>query len=106
VRALHPPAKRLPGRQSRPKEFQALARTGIGPKLFTQTFGVIANQMVGGIQNMTVRAVVLLKLNQVANAKLALKIGHIAHIRAPKAINRLVVITNGKNGHTFARQQF
>ena len=57
----------------------------------------MADQCIGRVQYMAVAAVVLLQLDLVLDRKFAHKVGHIAHARAPKGVNALVVIAHGQH---------
>ena len=57
----------------------------------------MSDQLIGGIENMTERAVILLKFNEVANLKVSLKISHIANVRTSEGVNRLVIIAHSKH---------
>ena len=74
-----------------------LALALIGAQVFPQPLLVVRNQSVGSVQNGAGAAVVLLELDLVTNLVVAHKVSHIAHPRAPKCINALVVIPDRKN---------
>ena len=60
--------------------------------------------MVGAVQNIAEAAVVLLELDLVLHRILAHKVSHIAHARATKSVNALVVVAHGKNSTTALMQ--
>ena len=62
----------------------------------------MADQRVGRVQYIAVAAVVLLQLDLVLHAKLAHKIGHIAHARTAKGVDALVVVAHRQHRATFA----
>ena len=57
----------------------------------------MANERVGRIQNVAITAVVLFQLNLVLHTKLPHKVGHVAHARAAKSVNALVIIAHGQH---------
>ncbi len=54
---------------------------------------------------MAVRAVVLLQADDVFDVVIAGELAHIAHFRAAKSVNRLVIVAHGKHRIALARQQ-
>ena len=81
------------------------ARIGIGAQIFAQTPAIVGNQGIGGGEDVAVGAVVLLQLNRLINGKFAHQRRHIAHMRAAKAVDALVVVAHRKHRRMFARQQ-
>jgi len=77
------------------------ARAGVGAQVFAQAVGVVADQLVGRVEDVAAAAVVLLQLYLVAHLELAHKVGHVAHARATKRVDALVVVAHGK--HRVAR---
>ncbi len=75
-----------------------------GVQVFAQTVFVVANQMVGAVQNIAEAAVVLLELDLVLHRILAHKVSHIAHARTSKSVNALVVVAHRKNSTTALMQ--
>ena len=71
-----------------------LTRTGFSAQVFTQALAVVADQLIGRIENIAEAAVVALKLDLVLDIKLAHKVGHVADARTAKGVNALVVITH------------
>ena len=58
----------------------------------------MADQRVGGVEDVAEAAVVLLQFDLVLHIELAHKVRHIAHARAAKGVNALVVIAHGNHG--------
>ena len=71
-----------------------LTRALRGAQVFAQAAAVVADQLIGAVQNVAAAAVVFLQLDLVAHAELAYKVGHIAHARAAKGVNALVVVAH------------
>ena len=74
-----------------------LAGTGVGPEFLAQAAAVATDQLIGAFENVGMRAVVLLELDQIGHAKLMLEGRHIAHVCPPKCIDRLVVVAHCKD---------
>ena len=68
--------------------------TAIRPQVFAQTVGILFNQSISGIENMSERTVILLQFNHIVLCKLTFKITHVLHFRTAKSINRLVIVTH------------
>src|SRR5450830_90783 len=68
--------------------------SGIGAQVLAQAFAVVGNEHVGRIQNVAMRAVVLLQLDQILYAEFTFEGGHVADIGAAKRINALVIIAH------------
>ena len=66
------------------------------PEIFAQTTAIVAYQRVGGIQDITVRAIVLLQFDDLGNTEIPFKIFHVTGIRATECIDALIVIANHK----------
>ena len=77
-----------------------LTRALRGAQVFAQTVAVVANQVVGRVQNIAVAAVVLFQLDLVLHPKFAHKVGHVAHTGTPKGVNALVVVAHRKHRTT------
>ena len=75
-----------------------LAQALVGAQVFAQPGFVVANQLVGGVQNGAAAAVILFQLDLVAHRILAHKIGHVAHACATEGINALVIVAHRKHG--------
>ena len=71
-----------------------LAHALAGAQILTQALGVVANQVIRTIQNMRVAAVIFFQLDLLLHRKFAHKICHIAHARAAKGIDALIVIAH------------
>ena len=78
-----------------------LARALRGAQVFAQAAAVVADEGVGRVEDVAVAAVVLLELDLALHIKFAHKVGHVAHARAAKRIDALVVIAHGN--HAAAR---
>ena len=75
-----------------------LARARVGAQVFAQTLAVVRDELVGRVQDVAAAAVVLLELDLVLHPKLAHEVGHVAHARAAKGVDALVVVAHGKQG--------
>jgi hypothetical protein len=84
---------------------QLFAFACVGPEVLAQPPCVVADQRVGGVEDVAVRAIVLLELDQVADAELALEVGHVADVGAAKRVDRLIVVADRKHRRTATRQQ-
>ncbi len=73
------------------------AMTGIGMQILAEALGIIRDQRVGNIENMSVRAIILLQLDQILDLELALERRHIADVGTAKGVNTLIVIADGKH---------
>ena len=71
-----------------------LARALRSAQVFAQAAAVVADQLIGAVEDVAAAAVVFLQLDLVAHAELANKVGHIAHARAAKRVNALVVVAH------------
>ena len=71
-----------------------LARALRSAQVFAQAAAVVADQLIGAVEDVAAAAVVFLQLDLVAHAELAHKVGHIAHARAAKGVNALVVVAH------------
>ena len=79
------------------KHAHRFSRPLIGTQIFTKAFAVVADQRIGGVQDVAVTAVVLLQLDLVLHTKLAHKVRHVADARSAKSVNALIVITYRQN---------
>ena len=75
------------------------------PQVLAEAVAVMLDQRVGRVENIGVRAVVLLQLDDVLNVKIAQQLLHVADIRAAKRIDRLVVVAHRKQRVVLSRQQ-
>ena len=80
------------------KHAHGLARARVGAQVFAQTLAVVRDELVGRVQDVAAAAVVLLELDLVLHPKLAHEVGHVAHARAAKGVDALVVVAHGKQG--------
>ena len=74
-----------------------LARALAGAQVLAQAPAVVADQRIGGIEDVAVAAVVFFQLDLVLNVELAHEVGHVANARAAKGVDALVVIAHGKH---------
>ena len=81
-----------------------LAMAAVGAQILAQALGVARDQLVGGIENVAVAAVILFELDQMLDLKLALEGGHVAHIGAAKRVDALVVVADREHRRLFAEQ--
>ena len=77
-----------------PIQADALTRTLLRPKCFILSVCVERNHLIGGIQNIRGRTVVLFQLDDLRIRKILFKIEDIADIRAAPAIDGLIVIAD------------
>ena len=85
----------------------ANARTGsplpsARPQVLAEPRLVVADQRVGGVEDVAVRAVVLLELDERAPAcsgaaEVALEVLHVGDVRAAERVDRLVVVADGEH---------
>ena len=57
----------------------------------------MADDRVGGVEDVAVRTVVLLQADDVLHAELALEVAHVAHLGAAEAIDALVVVADAEH---------
>ena len=81
-----------------------LATAGFGPQVLAQPRGIVLDDGIGGVEDIAVRAVVLLQPDQVRHFELALEIAHVADVGAAKAVDGLVVVADGKHRRACAGQ--
>ncbi|OFA01931.1 hypothetical protein DUGA2_38570 [Duganella sp. HH101] len=74
------------------------AVAGVGAQVLAQALAVVGDQHVGGVEDVAVRAVVLLQLDQVLHLELALEGAHIADVGAAEGVDALVVVADGEQG--------
>ena len=79
-----------------------LAVTEVGPEILAQAVAIVANEGVGRRENIAVRAIVLLELDQVGDLVLALEGRHVADVGAAKSVDALVVVTDREHGGSAA----
>ena len=83
-----------------------LARAGVGAQVFAQAPAVVGDQLVGRVQDVAGAAVVLLQLDLVLHPELAHEVGHVAHPRAAKRVDALVVVAHRKHRISRRREAF
>ncbi len=81
------------------------ALAGIGPQVLAEAAAVVRDQRIRAIEDVALRAVVLLEPDQVADAELALERGHVRDPRAAEGIDALVVVAHGEQHRRFSREQ-
>ena len=69
-----------------------------GPEILAQTFAVVADQGVCRIEDMPVRAVILLEPDHALDREVPLEVLHIRCRRSTEGIDRLVVIADREDG--------
>ncbi len=84
---------------------QRLALAFGSPQVLAQALAIVADERVGRVQDMAVRAIILLELDHLPDVKIALQILHVGGIRAPEGVYALIVIADRKNRVVVARQQ-
>ena len=87
------------------KNTHRLTMPGVGPQILAQTFAVMRDEDIGGVQNVAMRAIVLLELDQILHLEFALEGAHVANVRAAKGINTLVIIAHSKHGALLTSHQ-
>ncbi len=75
-----------------------LAVAGVGAQVLAQAAGVVGNQVVGRVQDVAVRTVVLLQLDAVRDTEFALEVHHVADVGAAEGVDALVVVAHGEDG--------
>ena len=73
---------------------QRLALAFGRPQILAEAPAVVIDQRIGGVQNVAVRAVVLLELDHLLDRKILLQVLHVGGRRAPERVNRLVVVAD------------
>lgn len=82
-----------------------LAFALLGPEVLAQAAIVVADERVGRIEDVPVRAVVLFEADDRAARVVALEVGHVADIGAAKGVDGLVVVAHREDGCPAAGQQ-
>src|SRR3990167_6981167 len=72
-----------------------LACTLGGAQVLAQAPGVVADEVVGRVEDVAVAAVVLLQLDLLLHVELTHEVLHVAHARTAKGVDALVVIAHG-----------
>ncbi len=73
-----------------------LARPGLGAQVLAEAARVARDELVGGVEDVAVRAVVALELDHRADAVFALERRHVADLRAAKRVDALVVVADAE----------
>jgi hypothetical protein len=81
-----------------------LAGALAGAQVLAQALLVVADELVGGVEDVAVAAVVLLQLDLVAHVELAHEVGHVAHARTAEGVNALVVVAHGDHAVVARRE--
>ncbi len=69
---------------------------GISPQLFAHAAVVIGDQGVGGFENMTGGAIVLLQLDHLMAGVMLLEIENIFYLCTTPAVDRLIIVADHK----------
>ena len=64
------------------------------------------DQLIGRVQNVAMRAVVLFELDEVLYIELPLECRHIADVRTAKCVDALIIIADGKYSSLVTGKQF
>ena len=72
-------------------------RARVRPEFLAQAFGVVADQGVGGVENPAGRAVVLFEPYDTDVGEVLLEVVDVLDLRAPPAVDGLVVVADGPN---------
>ena len=73
-----------------------LAVAGVGAQVLAEPLAVVGDQLVGAVEDVAMRAVILLQLDQVLDAELALERAHVADVGAAERVDALVVVADGE----------
>ncbi len=79
-----------------------LAVARVGAQVLAEPPRVVGDQEIRRIENMAVRAIILLQLDEIAHAEFALEIVHIADVGAAERVDRLVVVADREDRVVFA----
>ncbi|KAG1434887.1 hypothetical protein G6F57_021380 [Rhizopus arrhizus] len=82
-----------------------LAFALVGPQVLAEAAVVMADQRIGGIQDVAERTVILFQPDHGAMRVVALEVGHVADVGAAEGIDGLVIVTHGEDGRAAACQQ-
>ena len=75
---------------------QFLAALLGSPQVLAETLAVAADQRIGCIENIAVRAIVLFQLDEALDMKITQQILHVARIGAAKRVDGLIVVAHCK----------
>ncbi len=89
----------------RAEKLDRLALAGIRPQGFFLAACIVGNHLIGGVQDVRRRTVILLQLDNRRIGIILFKIQNVSNIRAAPAINRLVIIAHNAQVMTFRRQK-
>ena len=84
----------------------AFARALAGAQVFAQALAVVGDQVVGGVENVLVAAVVFFQFDLLDVGELAQKVGHVAHPCAAKGVDALIVVAHGQHRCVWPNQLF
>ena len=73
-----------------------LAGAAVGPQALAEALGVVADQGVGGVEDVAVGAVVLLQADHALHPEVALEVAHVADLGAAETVDRLVVVAHAE----------
>src|SRR5688572_14620397 len=73
-----------------------LALAGRSPQVLAQAIAVVRNERVRGVEDVAVRAVILLEANHVLHLELPLEVAHVTDVRAAEGIDGLVVVAHAE----------
>ena len=77
-----------------------LTRPGFRAQVFAQAVAVVADEFIGGVQDVAKAAVVALQLDLVGDPELPHKVCHVADTRPPKCVDALVVVAHSHHRAT------
>ncbi len=83
---------------------QLLALAAVGPELLVGPSAVVRDHRVGGVEDALGRPVVLFELHHVGVGEVLLKLEDEPHIRAPPAVDALVIVSHGADVPVHGRQ--
>ena len=84
---------------------QRLAFAFRSPQVLAETPAVVLDQRVGGVEDVAVRAVVLLELDHLLDREILLQVLHVGGRCAAEGVDRLVVVADRENRVVRAGQQ-
>ena len=70
----------------------ALAR--VGPEIFAEAILVVLDDGVGGIENIALRTIILLKFDDITDGEFALEFAHVGRFGTAKTVDRLVIVAH------------
>jgi hypothetical protein len=84
-------------RPHRPRRHGSARPRLVGPQVLAEAVAVVKDDRVGGVEDVAVRAVVLLQADHVAHPELALEVAHVADLGAAEAVDALVVVADAEH---------